>query len=95
MMLYDEQEPVESFTDCLLYSYDSLSEIILQHLQFRAPHCLVLPKRGPIAKSFNFTNLLLRFAPVFFTYWNNFLAMLFGVVMLGLCILARSRGCRS
>ena len=44
---------------------------MLQHLQFLDLQAVVLPNREPSARSFTRTNLLWRFAPVFFTNWNR------------------------
>ena len=63
-MLYEEHEEGAVLILLLLYLWNNFVETILQHLQFRAWHGSVLPKREPVARFFTFTTLLLMLAPV-------------------------------
>ena len=55
----------------LLYVQFSESDIILQHLQFLAPHGWVRPDRPPSAKFLSFTTRFRILGPVFLTNWNK------------------------
>ena len=55
----------------LLYVQVSESDIILQHLQFLAPHGCVRPERLPSAKFLSFTTLFRMLGPVLLTNWNR------------------------
>ena len=71
--LYELQDPPPVLTFTLLHLKDSLSKIISQHMQLRAPQAFVLQNLFPRAMSFTLTNLLRMLGPVDLTNLNSFL----------------------
>ena len=63
--------PPTKLTVVLLYVQFSESDIILQHLQFRALHGWVRPDRPPSAKFLSFTTRFRILGPVFLANWNR------------------------
>ena len=65
--LYEEQFPPANFTVVSSLVQQSLSDNILQHLQFRAPHGSVGPLCLPRARFFSLTIRFLMLGPVLLT----------------------------